>query len=42
MTLAISIPVAHFRHLNSYMDMHLSIVSFFCADKQKTCNDGNH
>ena len=42
MTLAIRIPVANFRHLNSYMDMHFSIVSFFCADKQKTCNDGNH
>ena len=34
MTLAISIPVANYHHLNSYMDMHFSIVSFFSADKQ--------
>jgi len=42
MTLAISIPVANFHHLNSYMDMHFSTVSFFSADKQKKCNDGKH
>jgi hypothetical protein len=34
MTLAISIPVANCHHLNSYMDMHFSIVSLFSADKQ--------
>ena len=35
MTLAICIPAANCHHLNSYMEMHFSIVSFFGADKSK-------